>query len=263
MTKALLALGLALNFGLQAPALATVLPVVGGKLVKANDPIANQTVALFFFTQDADGHQAQGLCTGSIIDHSRVLTAAHCIEDFKAGFVVFTLNGVIDVVKAVLKNDPEALKVSRRITSVKAEPGYDPNGGEDEFNDIAVVNFKGDLPQGYQPAKFLSQDNALASIQSGGTITLAGYGITKANSQNGVGTLRKVGRKFLKLTDHQLNVWVTGSNGHDACSGDSGGPAMVTQGGEVYVIGVASRSDCVRESIYTVVSKNTLPKKSR
>lgn len=262
MTKTILALGLALNFGFQAPALATSLPVVGGKLVKASDSFSKHTVALFFFTLDADGNQGNGLCTGSVLDSSRILTAAHCVENVKAGFVVFALDGVIDIVKGALKNDPASLKVSRKITKIKAEPGYDPNGGDDEFNDVAVVSFADGLAEGYKAAKFLSDKDTLASIQAGGAITLAGYGITKPNSQDGVGTLRKVDRKFLKLTENKLNVWVSGSQGHDACSGDSGGPAFVKQGGEYYVVGVASRSDCVKTAIYTVVSKNSLPKKS-
>jgi len=53
--------------------------------------------------------------------------------------------------------------------------------------DIALIKFNGRLPKGYRKIQ-LGQDS---DIRSGGKVTLAGYGISNAQTKTGAGRLRK------------------------------------------------------------------------
>jgi secreted trypsin-like serine protease len=255
---------------------ASVRPIVGGTTVGVNETIAKRTVGLFFILHDG----SNGICSGSILDNTRILTAAHCVQNVDAGVVVFSNNNMINLVINASQNGVDAVPQLRLMTGIKQEPGYSgQEGGNDEFNDLAVVTFEGGLPAGYEPAKFLPKASALQVLRRNAAITLAGYGITSAPAEeqapvpgasptpaptpdpsappvdDGSGTLRQVTVGFGLFSPNQIDMYVGGLTGHDACSGDSGGPSMITVGGEVYVVGVASRSDCVQMSIYTFVNQ--------
>ena len=248
---------------LSAPAFASensVLPIIGGTNVSASHVIAKRTVGLFFMETDGK----QGLCTGSILDNAHILTAAHCVTNFKAGLVIFSNANMLDQVKQAAQHGVATAPKVRLMSSAVAKPGYDGQlGGAAEFNDLAIVTFSGGLAAGYEPAKFLSQSDVLNALKENAPIVLAGYGITsppsntpnQADPNQGSGTLRQVGVKFAGMSAKLVDIFVAGSTGHDACSGDSGGPAMVQVSGETYVIGVASRSDCRTTSIYTLVGQ--------
>ncbi len=246
-------------FGVNAHASTeSVTPIIGGTSVAAGTTIAKRTVGLYFIQKDG----RQGLCTGSLLDDSHVLTAAHCIDGFKQGLVIFSATHMLDIVEKAATKGMAAAPEARLVTSAVAQPGYDGQaGGDAEFNDVAILTFKGGMVEGYEPAKFLSKTDALNLLKKNVTVTLAGYGITSRPTQSpdpsdpdqGSGTLRQVNLKFNSMSPKNLNVFVQGRPGHDACSGDSGGPAMIKVSGETYVIGVASRSDCVQMSIYTLV----------
>jgi secreted trypsin-like serine protease len=256
--------------GLSSSAMAadaSVMPIVGGTSVPQSSVIAHRVVALFFMTTT----NQQAACSGSILNDSQILTAAHCVANFKQGLVIFSTSNMLALVQSAFKNGLSAVPQARLMTGVKQEPGF-PGGepsGDGEFNDLAVVTFQGGLPAGYEPAKFLDQASALAVLQKGAPVTLAGYGITSppkqqpgaptqqtfmtADPNQGVGTLREVAVQATNFSAQGIDLFVAGPAHHDACSGDSGGPSMVVVGGETYVVGVASRSDCVQTSIYTFV----------
>lgn len=260
-----------------------VVPIVGGTSVSNAEVIAKRTVGLFFITTKKEN----GVCTGSILDDSHILTAAHCVADYAQGLVVFANDKLLDYVKAAVKGGVSRVPQVRLMVSVKQEPGYSgQEGGGDEFNDLAVITFQGGLPAGYQPAKFLSQVSAQAFLKQGAKVTLAGYGITQKAPQAGapamrtsmlataptpspkpaqpapntlgVGTLRQVDVQFAQFSPKLIDLYVQGQPQHDACSGDSGGPSVVNIQGETYVVGVASRSDCVHVSIYTFVNQSVV-----
>jgi len=281
----LVAAGLCL--GSAAKASNEIAPIVGGSNVDPSNVIAKRTVGLFFISTEADGSTGNGVCSGSILDDTRILTAAHCVVGYKQGVVVFSTDNLLDLVKKAVGSSVAAVPELRMMTGVKQEPGF-PGGevsGAGEFNDLAVITFAGGLPQGYEPAKFLAKADALQALKKGASVTLAGYGITSAPVQQpakqaadptkrpppanpasptnpppasdddqGVGTLREVTVRAASFSQNSIDLFVLGAKNHDACSGDSGGPSMVSVGGEVYVVGVASRSDCTKTSIYTFVN---------
>ena len=238
-------------------------PIIGGSNVSSSATIAKRTVALFFIETNGN----QGLCTGSILDNSRILTAAHCVSGFKQGLVVFSTANIIDLVSQAAKNGLASVPEVRLMSSAIAQPGYDGQlGGNAEFNDLAIVTFTGGLAAGYEPAHFMTKSTLMSVMTKNAPVTLAGYGITSAptNTPNpadpdqGSGTLRQVAVGVLGLSPKQIDVYVGGRTGHDACSGDSGGPAMMQANGDWFVIGVASRSDCQTMSIYTLVNQEAV-----
>lgn len=224
--------------------------IIGGETVNSQDTIAQQTVGLFM-----ESEKGASICSGEIIDDSHILTAAHCVNGIKAGYVVFSTGDITQV--------PEKYPSKvRAILSAKVMPGYNgQSGGAEEFADFGIISFSGGIPSGYEPAHFLPKKDVLAKLKASNSITLAGYGITSAPSEisrsnpSGAGTLRKVDVKLSSIGAKKINMVVQGPARHIACSGDSGGPALITHNGDSFVVGVASRSNCQNFSIYSIVSK--------
>ncbi len=242
--------------------------IVGGDDVTAADQIASTTVALYFESAPAIGQAARvrdgstydrirrsrlgegSICTGSILDSGTILTAAHCVIGAKQGVVIFSTD--IKNHNPANTRQISAVKVYARLSNTAATAS--------EQRDIATVTFLGGLPAGYKPVQTISSQAALTnSLQAGGSIVLAGYGVTSYNPANPIGssatagTLRKVTTKIEKVGTS--NLWV-GFVGKTACHGDSGGPAFINYQGEMVLVGVTSRStrptgDCNGDSIYT------------
>ena len=127
--------GTVLVLGSSAHAEGTAIrPIVGGNNVAASDTIAKRTVGLFFVETNGD----EGICTGSILDNSHILTAAHCVKDFQVGAVVFANDKMIELIQATANGGIAAVPQLRLMTAVKTEPGYSgQTGGNAEFNDLA------------------------------------------------------------------------------------------------------------------------------
>jgi hypothetical protein len=124
--------------------------------------------------------------------------------------------------------------------------------------DIALVKFKGGLPDDYSPVPMLGSDRGL---KKGRTVTLAGYGISNTAQKSGAGILRKTRVRISEPRSGKSEMILDQSHGHGACHGDSGGPAFVRQGGREVLAGVTNRSypnsapdDCAHKVVYTKVS---------
>ena len=224
--------------------------VVGGQNVSGSDVIAQRTVGIFMKMD-----KGAAICSGEIIDNSHILAAAHCVTGVQGGYVVFSTG---DITKAPTQN-PSSV---RPITGAKAMPGYDgQTSGGGEFADFSIISFSGGIPSGYEPAHFLPQSVISAKLKAGTSIVLAGYGITAPPSTDpgagwqGAGTLRKVAVKLAQIGAQKIDMYLQGATGHIACEGDSGGPAMVSISGDLFVVGVDSRGNCQDVAIYGIVSK--------
>ena len=248
-------------------------PIVGGTLVSSSELIARRTVGLYFLITE-NGQKGAAICSGSILDSSHILTAAHCVQGFQAGYVVFSANDVFSALKQANLQAPVANgSAVQPMVSALAFPGFPgmnaANGNAGEFVDLAVITFRGGLPAGYEPAHFLPKNTLLSELGKSPDLTLSGYGMTTPPSQRpssssasgfpaGVGTLRKVQVHTDHIASQQIDVFVGGVPHHNACEGDSGGPAMLTLNNDVYVVGVDSRGDCNTTSIYTIVDQENL-----
>jgi len=229
-------------------------PIIGGKKIQEDDVIGKSTVALIADVITKDGRRGQGTCTGSLLRSNVILTAAHCVPqgpDVQEAsiYVVFGKD---------LRKENE-IKV-RLVTDYVIHEKYGKANfsGEDD-NDIALLKFSGDLPEGYQVAELL-QDDSLVKPDS--KVTLAGYGFVWTDGEESYSdnTLRKVD---VNVIEHFGNTEVVldQSKGRGACHGDSGGPAFLEVEGKQLIWGITSRGggldgvdDCSYFSIYTKVN---------
>jgi hypothetical protein len=170
---------------------------------------ATASTALIFLV-GSDGF-GLGFCSGTVISQTAVLTAAHCLDEDVAKVRV-NFGGVKEFT----------------TTSFKASPDY--NGTASSSIDVGVV-FTTE-PMGQPIVPILSSRDPIV----GEAAVIAGYGqdlfgesrILRAGSTS----LSVVGPVYL-----QNNYGATSSS---ACSGDSGGPILVSVNGTWAIAGVTS-----------------------
>jgi secreted trypsin-like serine protease len=176
-------------------------------------------------------NQAGFLCTGTLIQvHERtgfLLTAAHCVTEEDPGatrsppeqFVVLAGNDFLDSTAAF------------EVEEIRVHPGYDGTFAQD---DLAVLRLNlGDSapPRAIPPLS--AQEDAL---EVNDRVLLVGYGQTEREDENSL--RRHVSRDIADL-DVELIAY-SQEDGKGTCFGDSGGPGLVTVGGEERVASVTS-----------------------
>ncbi|OFZ19679.1 MAG: hypothetical protein A2X94_16610 [Bdellovibrionales bacterium GWB1_55_8] len=214
--------------------------IAGGTPVLADDPIARTTVGLIsVYPGEGEGKESYGLCTGSIIAKDFILTAAHCVEGAQKVALFFGTN-------------MDAESTVRGAVAAEIHPGYVSSKME---NDLALLQFQGDLPSGYQTIEFLPASTVL---NQGDQVTIAGFGMTDLDKQEGSGLLRKVTEIVYGTNVREQNtIMFAHLPQTGACPGDSGGPALVSSGSGYSLLGVASyifipgEKPCGLASVYT------------
>ncbi len=222
----------------QTPPLRTSVgrrPIING--APATDARFDPIVGLY--------HQSGVMCSGTLVTRRVVLTAAHCVHGLSAfGYSVF------------FGTDMNGAGTWIGVAEIWEHPGYvlnesDPNQPT-TLNDIALLRLNREAPANIQPIPYLPSSLALTQADVGTVLTFVGFGKTETGS---------VGRKLyvegslggvcdgpgncvygggLVYGPHYI-AFSMGAGG--PCSGDSGGPALVTRNGQWYVAGVASFVD--------------------
>lgn len=194
--------------------------IVHGHLLAETTPLANSVVALV--AQRDDG---QALCTGTLLANDLVLTAAHCVDHDPQGIVV--------VFAAKLKG--VQLEQTRRVLKYAQNPRWKQTHPETDRGDLALVEFAGGVPEGFAPVKLAPKE---LKLSEGEDVTMAGYGVTNAETHKGSGTLRMTKTKVAGSRG-QTEI-ISDGRKTSVCFGDSGGPAFVQDGTELVQWGVAS-----------------------
>ncbi len=226
-----------------APTESKAFPVVGGEVASPDD--YPSTVAL----TDSTG---EPFCTGTLVAPKTVVTAAHCLDQ-----------GSGDVWVAYGVTHPASLSQSELHEVVKAlpHPDYDPMAKKDPdgmglVNDIGVVVLKEPIA-GAKVTPVLPPDEIDPMLYPNRDIHIAGYGIYEMPWTSG--DLYKAVTPHVRHVDTEMLAGKPGKP--DTCNGDSGGPAYVLKGCELWLVGVTSRAwakstdYCGDGGLYTLASR--------
>ncbi|XP_075154143.1 CLIP and Tryp_SPc domain-containing lethal (2) k05911 [Haematobia irritans] len=186
-------------------------------------------------------------CGGSLITNNHILTAAHCVARMTSWDVAALTVHLGDY---NIRTDYEVKHVSRRVKRLVRHKGFDFST---LHNDIAILTLS-------EPVKFTKEIQPVClptspaqqrSSYSGHLATVAGWG-----------SLRENGPQPSILQKVQIPIWnnaecaskygraapagiiesmvCAGQAAKDSCSGDSGGPMTVNEGGRFVQVGVVS-----------------------
>lgn len=211
--------------------------VIGGMTLRALgivngtacSPAASSVVLVNL--RDKDGVPS-GACSGTVIAARAVLTAAHCLVGETAAVRIWPGNG------------SEVL-----AESFHPSPLYRPDDSS-ESTDVGIVLVAQDINR--TPIPLLVSRDARA----GEVAVVAGWG----KDENGNGTILRAGTTTIAAVSGGLLETRYSSAASGVCSGDSGGPLLISEGGVWAVAGVTSATtvggSCALGSYYFASLRN-------
>nr|AFK11031.1 granzyme K-like protein [Callorhinchus milii] len=230
--------------------------IIGGNDVKPHSRCYMASIQIFNNRKKAYAHQ----CGGTLIDRNWVLTAAHCNLEFGK-------NKIQVVVGAHSLKINETTKQIPAVQDKFPYPCFDKSTGE---NDIMLLK----LAQGAKLNEYvtlLKLPNG-KDVKSGTSCTVAGWGITSAQSKDPSDTLKEVkitviDRSVCNRKDYYnlkpvitTNMICAGDKKgkSDSCVGDSGGPLLCKKKFSGIVSFGFKCADPKKPGIYTRITEDYL-----
>lgn len=186
-----------------------------------------------------------GVCTGTVIAPTAVLTAAHCLQGAQGAVVVTTANGQSTAIPA---------------RSLTVHPGFGLSSGNYYVNDVAIIRTAKPLNAPRAPI-LISR-----SARQGEEALVAGFGKTGPDDSS-TGDIYAGRAVVSSVTDNHVRIDFTSDEAHP-CFGDSGGALFVKEATGLAIVGVVSQSDpSVAEdnicrvgdkTLYTNMDKNSV-----
>lgn len=185
-----------------------------------------------------------GACSGTLITRDVVLTAAHCAAEPQN-------------MRVYIGNNVNSFSYELGVSQVMTHPNWDSNFQQTNnlANDMALLRLSSPAPAQVAPIPYLPSSMALIANDVNNTpLTFVGFGLTETGAS---GTKLKMTQLLFNICDgpnacnvnipnvgyaqvppNTIGIRMNSSGG--ICSGDSGGPALVTRDGVEYVAGVNS-----------------------
>lgn len=213
----------ALSVGAAPAAAQEAPPIIGGRSTSDFAPVG----ALVAYHERYGDLQA--FCSGTLVDSTWVVTAAHCVEDGIGEFARYGYD-IYFLVGSEVYDDTGWLAYAPVIYSA-AHPDYDM-----PYNDAGILQLGdgGITSVGTIP---MNTDRVTADWV-GEDITYVGFGIS-SDAGSGSGTKRTVD---VPVYDYDYGLIITwdDAGGANICSGDSGGAALMPADGGWELVGINS-----------------------
>ncbi|WP_051470932.1 S1 family peptidase [Patulibacter minatonensis] len=223
----------------SGPGSAATPRIVGGTTLP-DTTTAPYTVAI----QTVFGDDAVGGCSGTILDATHVLTAAHCVVEENGTRAtpdqVAVASGTTDATtKAGL-----AQGTVSSVATIRVHPRHKAGGF---FDDVAVLTLSAPLNLADGKTAALPMAPSGTIVSPGRLVRITGYGIT-GGSADDFGTLRFVNVRAVIggsscSTSAPGAFLCTEGTSKGACSGDSGGTATIGSASARRLIGVTDIAD--------------------
>lgn len=216
--------------------------VINGRKLTGNGRLGQSLV--FLIHELSKGSENASLCTGTLIGRDVVLTAAHCVdgglESTRAERLVMIFGN--DPLCALSRKDTTR---ARKAEKIVIHPDW--SNGRAGGVDLALVKLVSDAPAA---TRTLGVATGLPALDDDREIYGAGYGRT-TDYEDAEGELPYLRIARLKPQNKVPNQGIVNNpasrrlifnqkEGGSLCRGDSGGPAVVIEGGAPKIIGVAS-----------------------
>jgi hypothetical protein len=214
--------------------------VFGGSVVQV------QAAPWTVFVQEQAG-SVRFLCTGSVVDASHVLTAAHCVFDESGNMAQPSALSVRAGVSNFSTPLPTDAEQDRSVTSFRVHPGYVATGRPSP-DDVAVLALSSPLDLSGPAVQAVALPAPGAPFPAGAVGGLAGFGRQNPTIATSgplvwmtatVDPQGKCGVPSGGLVADNGIVFCASSASSAVCSGDSGS-GLVTTGGTPTLIGVVS-----------------------